>query len=261
MEQETGRKEIPITRDFVRRDDDEVKKLSKINDAEKLKIALNEKRKSKDMPPLANLINASRKAGNVPVLLYLALLWRCTKPPYETKGIPAAAWARLLGLDNPQTAGAKRIYNAMAILEKNKLISTDNRGRGNIANIVLLDSRGTGGSYRRPYDEYRINKENLYFKVPTSLWVHGKMQKLGSPGIAMLLIFIAEGAYRKENNNNLGYSFPHNAFVIRYAISAATRTKGTKELEKEKLLKVTKKHVGEDSFSVTRLRTYYKLTI
>ena len=60
----------------------------------------------------------------MPVLLYLALIWRCSAPPFSTD-LQARKWALLLGLEDPDVRGARRMTNALDVLEREGLVKLD----------------------------------------------------------------------------------------------------------------------------------------
>lgn len=213
-----------------------------------------------EKPSLAQIVAKSKRAGNVPLLLYLALTWRCSAGNFDTDK-PAAAWARTLGLKDPQGQGARRIRNALGILAELKLITLDKRQQGHSPKITLLSSHGDGTPYQLPYDEYHEHHDdsNSYFQIPIALWTSGIIQGLSTSAIAMLLILLAAGA------QNRAYCFPGNVFEQRYAISPSTRTRGTRQLKQALLLETTPRpiHEGEDfgQFERQNIRLWYSLTI
>src|SRR4051812_10374162 len=62
-------------------------------------------------PPPARLLRGGR-GGSVRLRLSLASLWLGAAPPHELT-YPARAWAELLDLDDPETAGARRVADAV----------------------------------------------------------------------------------------------------------------------------------------------------
>jgi hypothetical protein len=76
-----ARKAVPIRNAFVRNDDPD-------EDA-----------------PLKKLVSGGGGRGAaVPVMLYVALIWKCAKKPFDVK-LPARKWAELLGLSDPSGRG------------------------------------------------------------------------------------------------------------------------------------------------------------
>lgn len=200
LKETKGRQAIPITKAFLCRATD--------NDP---------------LPPMAQMLKKSGRGGGLPLLLYIALTWRSVAKPFNTHK-PAEAWARLLALPDPQGRGANRIRRALHVLEDVRLIRRESKGKGVSPVITLLNPDGSGSAYVLPWQQYRDSKVP-YFKVPASLWTQGIIQQLKSPGLVMLLILLAESSDRRN-----GYIFPGDVFAQRYAVSASTRTRGTKIL-------------------------------
>lgn len=216
-------------------------------------------------PPLANLY-AGGRSGIVAVKLYLALIWRSGGSGYASDK-PARAWATLLDLPDPEALGARRIKAAMKALAQQRLLTiTPQPGGPNL--ITLLDEGGTGRPYELPSSAYsraqargagtsRL-RSNLYFKVPTRLWTEGYIQTMTGPGLVMLLILLAE-----QGGTGQQLWISPAAFADRYKISRSTRTAGTKELKRLRLLVVERESLSARStqsvFDERRRRNVYRL--
>ncbi|MGV9584428.1 hypothetical protein [Nocardia farcinica] len=221
--------------------------------------------------PLAQIYSGGR-SGTVAVKLYLALLWKCSSPPFCTDK-PARAWAELLDLPDPRGNGARRIKDALRTLQAAKLIELQSQpGYPNV--VTLRDESGLGGDYQLPSTAYSKAKQfskakqsrgdddlrnaNLYFKISKELWVRGYLQKLKGPGLVMLLILLAEKAGDGDK-----VWFSTEAFPLRYGISHKTRAAGTQELIDAGLLSVTPESLanrpGASTFDVERRRKVYRL--
>lgn len=224
---------------------------------------------SAPVAPLAEIYSGGR-SGVVAVKLLLALLWRCSAPPFSTDK-PARAWATLLDLEDPEGKGARRIKAALRTLEAAKLVRVvEQPGYPNV--VTLLDESGTGRSYGLPSTAYSFATKNAlpgdpdeevaantYFKVPQQLWREGFIQTLRGPGLVMLLILLAE-----RGGDGAKVWFATNEFPQRYNISAKTRAAGTKELIELGLLKVEAESLAQNpwgsTFDVRRRRKVYRLT-
>lgn len=215
--------------------------------------------------PLAQ-IYAGGRSGVVAVRLYLALLWRCSAPPFTTDK-PARAWAALLDLEDPDGKGARRIKMALRTLVDAKLIDvTVQPGFPNM--VALRDESGSGRAYELPSTAFSFAKtnkasaeilaRNMYFKVPQQLWRDGYIQALTGPGLVMLLILLAEKAGEGQR-----VWFSTTEFPARYGISHKTRSAGTKELLDYGLLEVESESLASNprssTFDVTRRRKVYRL--
>ncbi|MFC8314182.1 hypothetical protein ACFUEJ_11230 [Gordonia sp. NPDC057258] len=217
--------------------------------------------------PMAALYRSGRN-GAVAVKLYLALLWRCSAPPFDTDK-PARAWATLLDLDDPENAGARRIKNAMKTLREAGLIEVlENPGYPNL--VRLLDESGNREPYTLPSTAYTKAKQTgakpgvlarqMYFKIPPQLWTDGYIQELNGPGLAMLLILLAE-----QGGEGEAVWFSTTEFPQRYSISHKTRAAGTRELVNARLLTVDSESIAvkmsraATTFDPRRRRKIYRL--
>lgn len=244
-----ARKAVPIRNSFVRND----------NPAED--------------PPMKKLVSiGGGRGGAVPVLLYVALIWKCAKKPFDVK-LPARKWAELLGLADPTGKGARRVTHALQTLADNKLINLD-KVHGEATKVTLLDESGDGSAYELPSTAYSRHgvKRDLYFKVSSKLWTSGDLQQLSASGLAMLLILLEEGGFRPSQSPTRAlHKFPKGRdiwfttenFPARYGISASMRSRGTKELEDADLLETTRMPVGPPgvlvSFTTEKVRKVYTL--
>lgn len=223
-------------------------------------------------PPLSKLVSVGGRGGGVAIRLYLALLWRCSSPPYNTDK-PARAWATLLDLEDPPGKGARRITAALKTLAKLNLIEITREPTRNL--ITLLDESGNGNEYVPPSTAYYLANRNggaeaarphRYLKLSSLWWIEGGLQTLSTPALAMLLILIAE-----QNSNTKTFEaggigrrlfFSTGKFAEWYRISAKTRSAGTKELEEKRLLIVRREALPDvpgSTFTRRRYRNIYQL--
>ncbi|NHU44318.1 hypothetical protein [Rhodococcus sp. A14] len=212
--------------------------------------------------PLSRLV-ATRGRGNaVAIKLYLALIWRCAAPPFDTQ-VSSRKWAALLSLDDPERGGAKRVSDAFRTLAREKLISVT-ANPGGSSTIQLLEESGTGAAYDLPSTAYVLandqKERHRYFKVPTRLWTQGHIQSLSAPALAVMLAVLSS---QEAPGKPVWWSTI--LFPARFGLSPATRARGTKELVDRGLLKVGKTLVNESHFSSReftqeRVRNVYRLT-
>lgn len=244
-----ARKAVPIRNSFVRNDNP-----------------------TEDAPLKKLVAIGGGRGGAVPVLLYVALIWKCAKKPFDVK-LPARKWAELLGLADPTGKGGRRITHALQTLADNQLVKLD-KVHGEPTKVTLLDESGDGSAYELPSTAYSRHgvKRDLYFKVSSKLWTSGDLQQLSASGLAMLLILLEEGGYRpSESAFRKLHKFPKGReiwfttenFPARYGISASMRSRGTKELEEAGLLETTRMPVGPPgvlvSFTTEKVRKVYTL--
>lgn len=229
----TRRKNIPVRKAFIRNDSEET--------------------------PFQKLYVGGKSGASV-VKLYLLIIGRASKPPFEIADTPASGWARALALPDPRGNGARKIKNALKKLEELNFIELLTiPGKPSI--IRLLSESGNGESYETPsryfYEKQKIGESHVYFKISGKLLIEGHFQQLSGSGLAMLLILAAEEAYKKP------VWFSTKEFPKRYGISPATRAKGTKELQENGMLRVSKQYLDEYGRTVSmktqRRRNVYRL--
>ena len=221
-------------------------------------------------PMLSTLYSGPGKGGRsgfVSIKVLLSLLWKTSKPPFETI-MTAPALAELLDLPDPRGNGARRVRDALRALTAANLIRVVPRP-GTSPLIQLMNETGNGEEYSLPSTSYTLSQltkppkesvtdPNLYFQLPAELWTEGFFQTLKGPGLVMLLILLAEQANKRP------VWFSGREFTDRYQISPSTRTKGTQELVDLGLL--IRKSVplpstwGGSTFEQQRRRYEYRLT-
>lgn len=212
-------------------------------------------------PPLAQLVASGGRGGGVPVKLYLALLWRCSAGDFSTD-IQARVWAALLGLDEPNTLGARRVTKALDVLQDLKLVSLQKR-RGDSTIITLRHESGSDLPYMLPSTgsaratSAEEKAANYYFKVPLTLWTEGHIQSMSTAALAMLLVLLAD-----RNRDGRPTWWSTERFPALFSLSATVRSRGTSELVDRRLLRVTKQLVAPSptpSFARQRVRNTYVL--
>lgn len=184
--------------------------------------------------PMNRLVAAGSRDG-VTLRLYLALLWRCSSPPFDTD-VPTRRWAELLALPPPVSTYTRRISSALKRLEEENLITVD-RTKGRTSVVTLLDESGDGTSYELP----RSSRSPLdhWIRVPISLWQNDAFYKLKTPGLAMLLAILAE---RNESDEPMWWSV--SRFEHRIGLTPSTRARGIKQLSEAQLLTVQRKKLS-----------------
>lgn len=215
--------------------------------------------------PMLYRLYAGGRSGIVAVKLYLALVWRCSAPPYSSRRDSARAWATLLDLDDPGGKGARRVRSALQKLEDLELVRID-EDPGYPPTVTLLAEAGDGTPYEPASTRsFKMNRgrdtpdsDSYYFQVPAAMWTQGYIQALSGPGMVMYLALACEQAYRRDQ------WFSTEQFPERFLFSAQTRAEGTKELKQAGLLRVTSKMLDEAgqtvSFGRMRRRNSYRLT-
>lgn len=188
-----------------------------------------------DHSPLGQLLsgtNAPRggggRGGRLRIALLVTLIWQLAKSPHTTTR-PARYWAELLELDDPETAGARSIRNALHELERRGFIRSEGRGPGLTPTIVLLDETLQKTDYKLPYlqaqDEGASGKTS-YFRIPESFWAKHLTSSLSGAGLAMYLIAMARAGWGDDHSFWLSPKY----FRDTYGLGDSTRKKGLKEL-------------------------------
>jgi hypothetical protein len=196
--------------------------------------------------PMGKLVAIGGRGGEVPVKLYLALIWRSSAEPFATR-LSARWWAELLALPDSSGNGTRRVRDALKTLGDHDLIEVKQR-RGIPPVVTLLREDGSG----QPYSVPRGANGDYYFQIPAQMWTTGQLQKLSTPGLAMLMAVLAE-----QTSPGSPVWWSTTRFPGRYGLSSATRARGTKELQEAGLLDVERKLIP---LSVDRPRKIYRVT-
>jgi hypothetical protein len=129
-------------------------------------------------PPVARM-NRGGRGGEVRLKLYLTMVLVAAQPPHQLKQqIPANVWARMLGLQDPDRLGARRVAKALAWLSANNFIDLTSR-QGAPPVVKLLSAAGSGEAFARG--------RGVYVSVPLGLWQHGWINRMSGTGLALLV--------------------------------------------------------------------------
>ncbi|MFJ3762963.1 hypothetical protein [Streptomyces sp. NPDC090080] len=213
-----------------------------------------------DPPPLARLLRGGGgKGGAARLKLYLSLLWLSRNDDAPRFEYPAHQWARLLGFDSPDTAGARRVQQAFRWLDEEAFVRLQHR-QGASSAVYLLSDAGTGRAFQAPGPAVKHlpkaqREEHLYVQLPAGLWTKGWIMELSGAAIAMYLVLLHE---RRGEAKTVWLS--PRIGQERYDLSDETRRKGLNELARHDLVSVRRRpvHQGlfEDHF---RSRNVYEL--
>ncbi|WP_338693023.1 hypothetical protein V2W30_01735 [Streptomyces sp. Q6] len=177
------------------------------------------------------------------------------------------AWATLLDLRDPATAGARRISDAQAWLAQNDFVEVASQmGRPN--QIMVLNESGNGQQYVAPgaaaRKEAADNTLGLgamfhrYVQIPEAFWINGYLTVLSGAGVAMFLVLLCERG-PKPNDEALWFS-PKDA-ERRYALSEDTRSKGLRELAQVGLVRTKRRPINPTDFEVVHVRNVHYLDL
>lgn len=217
--------------------------------------------KDKDSP--AAIMLRGGRGGEVRLKLYLSLLWFASSPPHDAT-YPARAWAALLGLNDPEGNGARRINDAFAWLDENRFVKLV-RQPGHPSTAYLRMETGSGAPYDVPGAVMRGIPDQLkqaraphrYFQIPASFWVNGWVVELSGAATVMLLALMAE---TREGEETKGTWFSQSVAAERFKLSPQTRSKGLRELEYQHLIGVRRESLADqDPFAPMKTRNVYTL--
>lgn len=193
------------------------------------------------VPPLAGII---RGGGALRLKTYMTVLMMATQAPHETK-VASSHIAELLFLDDPATAGARKVSKAFRDLEGRALVERT-REAGHTPKTLVLRPDGSGS---RDWSDQKLGDH--YVSLPAALWTRGWIVALSGRALAMLLIM------KEVTGGRKGAAYVPGIRKRQYALSDDFWTGATKELVAAGLLGVTqgnKQAQGE-----TRRRNLYML--
>lgn len=209
--------------------------------------------------PLALMLRGGR-GGQVRLKLYLSLLWIGSGEPH-TVTAPARSWATLLGLEDPDGNGARRVRAAIEWLTDRRFIKVD-APLGRPMKLTLLRETGTGERYSVPgaaISEARRegrpdNVEDRYLQLPASFWESGWIAALTGPAVAMLLVLL-----HARGNNGREIWFSPSVARMTYGLSVDTRSAGVHELADYNVIAINRRLVAPGALAHRRVRNTYSL--
>ncbi len=175
--------------------------------------------------PASSLITSGDHRG---LLLYLLLLTKASSEPWDA-ALPAAAWARALGIPLPESKTARSTISKIWLrLERRGLVRRERKQR--LADVFLCAEDGLGDPYTAPGAV-----GDRYFRVPLELWTEGPdahrrwYQDLSLPELYILLV-----------GRSLGDDFrlPVESAPEWYQVSADTVNRGLLGLQSKGLIVV-----------------------
>ena len=216
-------------------------------------------------PPLARLLRGGR-GGQVRLKLLLSYLWMQTDERGVPLAYPAQVWAQLLGLDRPEDAGARRINEAQAWLERNKFITVQAKpGYANRVTVLTETGDKNPEPYLAPGAAARARRNtpdairHLYVQIPATFWTNGYLALLSGAGLALYLILLDQYGPGQLDDAPGPVWFSPKAFKDRYALSEDTRAKGINDLQDLGLVAVTRQPINPGDFDLERIRNAYTL--
>ncbi len=176
--------------------------------------------------PASSLVTAGDHRG---LLLYLLLITKASSEPWNA-ALPAAAWARSLGIPLPESKTARStISKTWLRLERRGLIERGPRKK-RLADVFLCAENGSKDPYTAPGAV-----GDRYFRVPLELWTEGPQsdrrwyQDLNLPELYVMLL-----------GRSLGDDFrlPVESAPEWYDVSADTVNRGLLGLQSKGLIVV-----------------------
>jgi hypothetical protein len=172
------------------------------------------------------------------LLAYLLLLMSWSAVDKLDDPLEADVWARALSPDPPEAlipaSAMTRIWNA---LEAHGLIT---RKRENRRVRIRPQREDAHHEYLRPRPDLSKARREKFFALPDEFWLQTWHLRLGMPGVAMLLILLAETQGRNEVH------IPYDRVQAWYGVSPKTMQNGLDELRKADLLIVRENWVRSD---------------
>lgn len=212
------------------------------------------------VPPMARILRGGR-GGEVRLKLELSFLWFAVNPPHDLT-FPSRVWATLIGLDDPEGRGTRRVRQAITALAAENLIRVIGQP-GQPNKIFLLDEGGNDKSYVLPGEAYNKSKgsgqewRHRYIQIPDTLWTNGWVATLSGAALAMLLVLFAELGQKDASKTDIWFS-PSQAKKI-YGLSEDTRSKGLRELRGAGIITARKRSASKDVLDFRRLRNMYRI--
>lgn len=215
-------------------------------------------------PPMARMLRGGR-GGSVRLKVYLSFLWFAAAPPHDVT-YPARAWAGLIGLNDPEVNGARRVVDAITWLADEEFVTVQRRP-GQPSIVLLRSELGDGSAYEPPgatterlLEAGQVGPEvyrHHYVKLQPEFWTNGWIAELSGAALSMYLSLLVELTDQPAETTALWLS-PKEARA-RSGLSEETRGKGYRELVRLGLVEVKRRPIGKDAFDFRRLRNVYFL--
>jgi len=217
-------------------------------------------------PPMARILRGGGGRGGATRLkLYLSLLWLARNRNLDRPvfGYPAQQLAALLGLPNPEDAGARRAQEALRWLAKEGFVALDRRP-GDVTRVHLLDDAGSGRPYqpagslvtRAAHRSQKDREQHFYVQLDARFWTRGWVTALSGAAVAMYLACL----YEQRGQPDASVWVSPRMGRERYDLSDETRNKGLRELTDQGLLDLARRPVPAASFDERfRARNVYML--
>jgi hypothetical protein len=205
-------------------------------------------------------------------LLYLAREGQA----WTVEDVPAATWALLLGLNDPEGLGAARVGSAIRFLNDTGFIFADQK-RGREPRLRVLHETGSE-PWTSPVGKSgeKHRQEDLYAQLDQSFWSNGWITVLSARAVAALVILL-DATWDQKGTDKAPTQVRDDLLIDRtvalkwwhlteeqlrdrYAISRDLFDRGVKELEAWGLVE-SKKRQAVDRTSWGERRWYRELRV
>jgi hypothetical protein len=144
-------------------------------------------------PLLARLVGAGAgRAAEPRVKIALTLLYLARDDDkWTVDGVPAATWALLFGLHDPEKLGAARVTAAIRALNHAGVIKAEQR-RGREPRVLVRHETGADRPWTSPVGEKgkQHAEEDYYAQLDRGFWANGWISVLSARAIAALVILL-----------------------------------------------------------------------
>lgn len=189
--------------------------------------------------PLKRIASDGRGQG-LRLRLYLSMTMLATAEPRHLRPYPAAAYAMMLALPDPEGQGARRVNQAQRWLRDEGFIQRVENGT-HPAHITLLPipARGDWGG--------------RWITLPITLWSNGWIQVLSGRALTLYVVLRELTGGRPKGDTADGRR------KRQYGLSDETWARGSEELVNLGLAEVKRVIDGSDAFSRRQPRLKYRL--
>lgn len=197
-------------------------------------------RDANSAPTPLKRIAADGRGQGLRLKLYLCMTMLATRAPRLLRPYPASTYARMLGLNDPESQGARRVNQAQRWLRDEGFIQRVENGT-HPPYITLLDIPSTGEWGGR------------WITLPLDLWQNGWIHALSGRALTLYVVL------RELTGGRPGGSTADGTRKRQYGLSDETWARGVADLEDLSLASVTPILDSTDPFTRAQRRLKYQL--
>jgi hypothetical protein len=161
----------------------------------------------------------------------------------------------MLDLPDPSAKGARRIKDAIDVLEAQKLITVED-DPGKPPRLILMDETGSGEPYLPPFKRVDLDR---YLQIPAEFWSSGWVVSLSGPAVCVLLIMLDQIAYENGKPSRKPFWLSPKMRHQLYPLSEDSWTKGCDELASHRLIRITRESIPAGAFGFMRSRNTFRV--